>query len=233
MDLKIAICEDDALQSQALKREVTLWANERNVGVSVFGYPNAESFLFDYSEDQSFDILLLDIEMGKVSGIDLAKEIRKSNPTVQIVFTTGYYQYFSAGFDVSALHYLIKPITKEKLAPVLDKAVSNLSYRQRSVLIENPDGVFRIPLSDILFIESDRMHSVIHTVREVYRTRKGISQIEPLLSENFFRVHRSFIVNLSHVSKITKTEATLSSGDAVPIARGNYDTVYSELIKRL
>ena len=116
---------------------------------------------------------------------------------------------------------------------MLSKAVSNLTFRQRSIIIENADGTFRIPLSDILFIESDRMHTVIHTSSEVFRTRKGISQVEALLSENFFRVHRSYIVNLTHISKITKTEVTLSSNENIPIARGNYESLYSALISKL
>lgn len=233
MNLNIAICDDEQLQTEYLKNLVTEWAAQSGNSTKICTYPSAESFLFEYSEDQSFDILLLDIEMGKLSGIELAKEIRKNNSTIQIIFTTGYYQYFSDGFDVSALHYLIKPISKEKLFPVLSKAVSNLTFRQRSIIIENADGTFRIPLSDILFIESDRMHTVIHTSIEVFRTRKGISQVEALLSENFFRVHRSYIVNLIHISKITKTEVTLSSNENIPIARGNYESLYSALISKL
>ena len=89
MNLNIAICDDEQLQTEYLKNLVTEWAAQSGNSTKICTYPSAESFLFEYSEDQSFDILLLDIEMGKLSGIELAKEIRKNNSTIQIIFTTG------------------------------------------------------------------------------------------------------------------------------------------------
>ena len=134
MKLKIAVCDDDASERAYLYELAASWAarNHRHL-TEIKQYAGADAFLFDYAAEKDFDILLLDIEMPGTSGIELAKAVRRENSAVQIVFVTGFYEYFSDGFDVSALHYLIKPVDAAKLFPVLDKAVRHLSDRQRSI----------------------------------------------------------------------------------------------------
>ena len=184
-------------------------------------------------EEKDFDILLLDIEMSEVTGIELAKIVRKDNLAVQIIFVTGFYEYFSDGFDVSALHYLIKPVDERKLCPVLDKAIQNLEYRQRSVLITTSDADVKILLADILYVEAENVYVVVHTKQEIYRTRMSLAKFAEQLDETFFKVHRSFVIGLKYVKKITKTEIMMINGDIVPISRKLYDEVHSALIKYL
>ncbi|MBE6699807.1 MAG: response regulator transcription factor [Ruminococcaceae bacterium] len=233
MKLKIAICDDEANQIEYLSDVVTTWAKKNRHAVEIKPYSAAKSLLFDYCEEKDFDILLLDIEMPGMSGVELAKAVRKENATVQIVFITGYYEYFSDGFDVSALHYLIKPADERKLMPVLDRAVSNLTYRQRSVLLTSPEGDRKVSLADIEYVESENVHVAVHTVSGVYRSRISLAKFAEQLDETFIKVHRSYIVNLKYVKKITRTDITIVSGDLVPISRGMYDEVHAALIKFL
>lgn len=233
MKLKIAICDDEANQIEYLSNVVTTWAKKNRHAVEIKPYSAAKSLLFDYCEEKDFDILLLDIEMPGMSGVELAKAVRKENATVQIVFITGYYEYFSDGFDVSALHYLIKPADERKLMPVLDRAVSNLTYRQRSVLLTSPEGDRKVSLADIEYVESENVHVAVHTVSGVYRSRISLAKFAEQLDETFIKVHRSYIVNLKYVKKITRTDITMVSGDLVPISRGMYDEVHAALIKFL
>ena len=233
MKLKIAICDDEANQIEYLTDVVTTWAKKNRHAVEIKPYSAAKSLFFDYCEEKDFDILLLDIEMPGMSGVELAKAVRKENATVQIVFITGYYEYFSDGFDVSALHYLIKPADERKLMPVLDRAVSNLTYRQRSVLLTSPEGDRKVSLADIEYVESENVHVAVHTVSGVYRSRISLAKFAEQLDETFIKVHRSYIVNLKYVKKITRTDITMVSGDLVPISRGMYDEVHAALIKFL
>ena len=233
MKLKIAICDDEANQIEYLSDVVTTWAKKNRHAVEIKPYSAAKSLLFDYCEEKDFDILLLDIERPGMSGVELAKAVRKENATVQIVFITGYYEYFSDGFDVSALHYLIKPADERKLMPVLDRAVSNLTYRQRSVLLTSPEGDVKVSLADIYYVESENVHVAVHTVSGVYRSRISLAKFAEQLDETFIKVHRSYIVNLKYVKKITRTDITMVSGDLVPISRGMYDEVHAALIKFL
>lgn len=233
MNYKIAICDDEQNQIEYLKATITEWARINRHLCDIKTFPSAEAFLFDYSEDKSVDILLLDIEMKEMNGVELAKVIRKENRTVQLIFVTGYYEYFSDGFDVSALHYLIKPATKEKLYPVLDRAVSNLAYRERSVLIDTANGEIRLSLADIIYIEADKMYVNIVTASGKYRSRMAFSKIISMLDDTFYKVQRSYIVGLKYIRKITKTDITVSDGTLIPISRGIYDDVHSALIKYL
>ena len=95
MKYKIAICDDEVEQRKYLLEIVTAWARKNCHLVEVKQYRKAEDFLFDYEEEKDFDILLLDIEMSEVTGIELAKMVRKDNLAVQIIFVTGFYEYFS------------------------------------------------------------------------------------------------------------------------------------------
>lgn len=233
MKLKIAICDDEQNQIEYLLGVLSSWAGKNRHVVEIRTYSSAKSFLFDWSEEKDFDILLLDIEMPEMNGVELAKMVRKENSTVQIVFITGYYEYFSDGFDVSALHYLIKPADERKLLPVLDRAVSNLNYRQRSVLLTLADGDVKVSLADICYVESENVHVVVHTTSGIYRSRISLAKFAEQLDETFMKVHRSYIVALKYIKKITRTDITMLSGDLVPISRGMYDEVHAALIKFL
>jgi len=233
MKLKIAICDDDASQRIFLNEIVTAWAGKCRHMVECKEYADAKSFLFDYEEEKDFDILLLDVEMPEISGIELAKAVRRENAAVQIIFITGFYEYFSDGFDVSALHYLIKPADAAKLNPVLDKAVHNLHYRQRSVLLSTAEGDIKVSLADILYVESENVYMLVHTPGKTYRTRMSLAKFAEALDETFFKVHRSYIVGLKYIKKITRNEVTMINGDTIPISRGLYDAVHGALVKFL
>ena len=233
MRYKIGICDDDAAQRAYLAEIVAEWAKKTRSLAEVKQYSDAKAFLFEYAEEKDFDILLLDIEMPEISGIELAKAVRRDNSAVQIVFVTGYYEYFSDGFDVSALHYLVKPVDAAKLLPVLDRAAGNLSYRQRCVLVSTSDADVKVSLGDIIYVEAENVYVVIHTVRGTYRTRSALAKFAQQLDETFFKVHRSYVVGLKYIVKIARNSITMTNGDQVPISRGMYDRVHAALVKYL
>lgn len=233
MKLKIAICDDDADQRAYLADVTGSWAKRNRHLTEIRQYVDADAFLFDYCEEKDYDILLLDIEMPGMNGIELARAVRRESGAVQIIFITGYYEYFSDGFDVSALHYLIKPADVSKLCAVLDRAVDNLSHRQRSVLLSTPDGDIKVSLADILYLEAQNVYVVVHTARGNYRVRAALGRFCEQLDDTFFKVHRSFVVSLKYIRKITRADIAMTNGDVIPISRGLYDTVHQALIRYL
>ena len=233
MKLKLAICDDDAKQRDYLTDIVTAWGKKNRHLIELKQYISADSFLFDYEEEKDFDILLLDVEMPGRSGVELAKEVRKDNQAVQLIFITGFYEYFSDGFDVSALHYLIKPADAAKLTPVLDKAVGNLTTRMRSVLLSTSEGDVKLSLADIIYVEAENVYLNIHATHGNYRTRMTLGKFFEGLDDTFFKVHRSFLVNLKYVKLITRTDVTMTSGAIVPLSRGVYHDIHAALVKYL
>ena len=233
MRLKIAVCDDDAIQRGYLCEVAAAWAKREKHLLELRQYGRGEDFFFDYSEEKDFDILLLDVEMPGMNGIELAKKVRSESAVVQIIFITGYYEYFGDGFDVSALHYLLKPVDDGKLCPVLDRAVSNLSYRLRSIWVVCGEGSVKVALSDIIYVEAENVYVAVHTRAEKYRMRMALGKLAEQLDETFFKVHRSFIVNLNHVQGISRGEVTMVNGDKIPLSRGMYGEVHAALIRWL
>ena len=125
--MRAAICDDRAEDAQLVAQYVREWGESREESVALEMFPSAEAFLFAYDEDKNFDLLLLDVEMGGMDGVTMARRVRAENTAVQIVFITGYTDYIAEGYDVAALHYLVKPVREEKLFEVLDRAAARSS----------------------------------------------------------------------------------------------------------
>ena len=111
--MRAAICDDRAEDAQLVAQYVREWGESREESVALEMFPSAEAFLFAYDEDKNFDLLLLDVEMGGMDGVTMARRVRAENTAVQIVFITGYTDYIAEGYDVAALHYLVKPSARK------------------------------------------------------------------------------------------------------------------------
>lgn len=229
MNYKIAICDDETTELKYLSSLVTAWTKQSDNITAVSTFESAEAFLFDYAEHKDYDILLLDIEMGALNGVELAKQIRTNNNSVQIVFVTGYSDYIAEGYDVSALHYLMKPVNEGKLFTVLDRAAEKLKYNERTLILESDGEAVRILLYEIRYLEVRQNYVTVHAKSDV-TVKKTLSELEKKLDSRFFRTGRSFIINLSYIQRVTKSDVYLSDGSSVPLPRGMYDAVNRAII---
>jgi len=232
MDYHIAICDDSAADLKYIANLVFDWAKASARTVELKTFPSAEAFLFYYADDKNLDILILDIEMGGMDGVKLAKEVRRDNETVQIIFITGYSDYITEGYEVSALHYLLKPVQKEKLSEVLERAAHRISKNEKTLLLEASGEMVRIPLYEIKYLEVQRNYVTLHAKRD-YTFKKTLSEFETMLDDRFFRTGRSFIVNLTYVQRVTRTQIYLSDGSVIPLPRGQYEPINRAIISRL
>lgn len=231
MRYKIAICDDMEEDVKYISSAVNKWAEKENITVDIETFPSAESFLFRYAEQKTFDILLLDVEMRGISGIELAKQIRSDNNYVEIIFVTSHFELSGEGYEVDALHYLVKPITESKLTKVLSKADKKLSVEPLSLVVACNGQTIKLFEKDILYIESFQHYIVIHTNNCEYKLKENISSIAEKLSDVFYRTHRSYLVSLKHVVKISRTAVWVNNGTELPLARGKYDEINYAFIK--
>ncbi|MGZ9585676.1 LytR/AlgR family response regulator transcription factor [Paenibacillus marinisediminis] len=231
MTLHISICDDEQVEIKYLTTLINKWAVANKHRVVVETFESAEAFLFRYTEDKNTDILLLDIEMGKMNGVELAQHIRCDNESMQIVFITGFPDFMAQGYEVSALHYLMKPVNEGKLFSVLDKACKSLNKKERVIMLNINGEIVRIPVSNILCVEAFAHAVAIETTDGLYNVKQSITEIEHQLEEGFIRCHRSYIVGLKHIKRITKTEVILDNNRALPLSRRSYDKVNQAFIQ--
>ena len=230
MNYKIAICDDSDADRRYVLNMVRAWASSAGHTVHIDDFPSAESFLFRYAEESDYDILLLDIEMGAMDGVTMAKELRKSNDTVQIIFITGYSDYISEGYEVAALHYLMKPVSREKLFAVLNRALEKRKREERCLNLELGGEMVRIPFYDIRYLDVRQNYVTIHAKAE-YTVKRSLNEFEKELDDRLFRAGRSLIINLKYIRRVTKTEVSLSDGTLLPLPRGAYEPLNRAIIK--
>lgn len=228
---QFAVCDDRPEDSRLVARLASRWARQAGAEAEIESFPSAEALLFRYEEKKDFDVLLLDIEMTGMDGVTMAKAVRREDETVQIIFLTGYSDYILEGFEVAALHYLMKPVDREKLFTVLDRAVEKLRKNERALTLELPGELVRVPLYEIRCLEVRQNYVTVHA-KEDYTVKKPLGEFQRELDERFFRTGRSCIVNLACVRRVTRTEVFLDGGLTMPLSRGLYDAINRAIISR-
>lgn len=228
--LYITICDDEKAQLALLNSFVTEWGRLQKYELEIHLCQNADQFLFWQEDHKESDIMLLDIDMPGMDGLSLARELRSKGESLQIIFITGLTDYILEGYDVEAVSYLIKPVEKERLFSCLNKAKERCSKKSPSLLLEVPGGTARVKLADICYLESDAHDTQIHSIsfQNTIRCRTGIQELEKQLQEQsrfFFKIHRSYLVNISYISKITRKDVLMDNGETLPVARGRWETL--------
>ena len=231
--ISIAVCEDESAQAEYISSLVRGWIKKTGIAAELISFASAESLLFHYDDRKDADILLLDIQMGAMNGVELAKIFRKENDAVQIVFITGLPDFMAEGFEVSALHYLLKPVAEAKLHEVLDRALGRLRICERFVTLTAQGGKTRLPVSEILYAEAFSHNVTIYTPARDIGLYESLSAVEAMLGDGFIRCHRSYIVNIRRVAQVNRSELVLDDKKAtrLPLSRSYYNAVNEAFIK--
>ena len=229
MAYRVAIVDDSSVDAAFVEDVLNTWAQDRQAGVQAQRFTSAEKFLFRYADDKDWDILLLDIEMGAMDGVTMAKRVRQDNEAVQIVFITGYSDYIAEGYEVAALHYLMKPVNKDKLFTVLDRALEKRKQEERCLNLEAYGEMVRIPFYEIRYLDVHQNYVTVRAKQD-YTVKRTLGDVEKELDDRFSRVGRSMIVNLKYIQRVTKTDVYLSDGTVLPLPRGAYEPLNRAII---
>ena len=229
MAYRVAIVDDSVTDARFVESILTDWAGEKQTAIQAEVFSSAESFMFRYAEDKEWDILLLDIEMGAMDGVTMAKKVRAHNEAVQIVFITGYSDYIAEGYEVAALHYLMKPVNREKLMTVLDRALEKRKQEERCLNLELSGEMVRLPFYEIRYLDVRQNYVTVHAKGD-YTVKRSLNDFEKELDHRFHRVGRSMILNLKYIQRVTKSEVRLSDGTVLPLPRGAYEPLNRAII---
>lgn len=227
--LHLTICDDEPAQVMLMERWIKKWILERKIQGEITCCQNGDQFLFG-QEDGRTDILILDIDMPGMDGISLARRLRREGGDMQILFVTGLDDYALDGYDVDAVSYLIKPVEEEQLFCCLDRAWERCRKEDPVLLLEMPGGVGRVKLRDIRYLESSAHDTLVYCAQGggPARSKTGIRQLEEYVGQQggaFFKIHRSYLVNLAYVARITRTEVVMDGGEVLPVARGRWEAL--------
>lgn len=234
--MNIAIIEDEEVHKKLLATYLEAWSKEHNIGIRISGFPSAESFLFEWEENSNFDILFIDIQMQAMNGMEMARKIREKDKNISIVFTTGITDYLQEGYEVEAMHYLIKPIDEEKIRKCMDKVFAKCKVT-KYLLVRTKDEVIKVEEDKINYIEA-RGHGALIEIKEdkedsmIIESTDSISEIEKLIdSSKFIKCHRSYICNIENVHHIDKTDVHFDNGSIIPVSRRLYEKVNQSFIE--
>ena len=222
--MRIAMCEDNAHHASILKEIIEKWANSRSIVVDVRHFKSAEDFLFHWEGESQFDLAFLDVQMAKMDGMQLAKNIRAIDKAILIVFTTGIKDYVFRAYEIQALHYLLKPLKEQECFSVLSKAAVIVESKEHEVFaIIQENQIVRLHKDEIYYFEVQGHYVIAYTVHGDYRYKEKLSNVESVLHEpHFCRCHRSYLVNLRHIRVINRDNVQLSNLVCIPLSRNNW-----------
>jgi len=229
--VKIAICEDEDKYAEQLIGYINEWAENRAVPVEIFAHINAERFLYEWQESEDYDLIFLDIKMGSLTGMELAKIIRKTNNDVAIVFVTSMKEHVLKGYSVAAMQFLLKPARKEDCFICLNKVWQNNRVK-KYYLLDDLEKVFKISHADIICVEMFSHNATMTTVKGEYTFRKTITKILDELNDDLFvRCHKSYIINIRHVEAVSKSYAFMSNEREIPLSKNIAKEINDSFIK--
>lgn len=213
--LYIAICEDENSQLMVLRNKVQQYLKEKNIMATMETYDRSDLLKYDIQEGKYFDLILSDIEMPDMNGMNLARQIRNYLPNATIIFVTAYLKYAIDAYELEVFRYIPKNCLDEKLPKALEMAIKRIQIQlDRCYLIQTARKLEKIPLNQIVYIQRDGKNSMIITVdANVKSVRKSLSEVyKEIHSEDFVFVDRGSIVNIAQINGIQKDEILLSNG---------------------
>lgn len=221
--MKIAICDDNL----TIRKELFQLIQKQLLEVDIVEYQSGEELI---NTKESFDIYFLDIKMGKISGMDIAKHIRKQEEISRqksiIIFVTGYQEYMEAAFDVNAFHYLIKPIDVEKFSKVFSRAWKKVfvfeEQSKQYIIVKSSGTQQKILLKNIYYIESSNKKVIFHTTNGTLEVYKKMKELENTLGNTFYRCHRCYFVNMEKIYAYSTDNIQLTNGENLLLARKKY-----------
>ena len=213
--LRVAICDDD---ENTLRRTETMLQKYPKAEITTDAYVSGEALL---ASGKRYDILLLDIDMGELNGIETARRVREADKEVKLIYVTNYSDYTIFAFAVHAFAYLLKPLNEEELYAQLDEALSyGLPKREWTLEFQAKEGIVRVVSSRILYFEYLERQVVLHTVEGQWHLKRRITEVAREMEKYGFAMpHKSFSVNLYAVVSIRNYEILLTDGTLIPLSQ--------------
>lgn len=227
--MNIAIIEDSPQEQIKLQACIQNYFSKLQIFRTVDAYSDGESFL-ECWHDKTYDLIFLDIMMGGISGVDVARKIRETDSQCLIVFVSFSTEYAIQGFEVRAMDYLVKPVSQERFDRTMELCHDELIRHIRYIEVKESRTMIKLPLHSIIYTDYYNHYIQIHTPDRVIRSYQQFDAFSPLLLcyPQFLCCYRNCIVNMDRVSAVEKNDFIMDTGERVPIIRNNRNTIYQQ-----
>lgn len=233
--IKVAICDDE----QNVRGYLAGLIRKEEAACEISEYPSAQAYL---AAGEAHDLLFLDIELNATASMDgmaLARHLRNLPLDKQplIIFVTGHADYVYQAFDVEAFQYLVKPVDEHRFAEVFRRATERIVLREKqlrqTLVVQQAKTSKVIPLERIYYAESQGHKVLLHLEEGKLEYYGKISQLEQQLGDQFARIHKGYLVNLSHVAEYTRGQVTLANGERLMISKYKYSAFVKQHLRFL
>ncbi len=209
--LHLAICEDEQVQRVLIRKRLEEYMAKHHVETEIKEYDSGEQFLEDENR-KNIDIVLLDIYLEGMSGIELAKKMRDEGDSLQIIFITSSNEFAAEAYEVESVYYLKKPVEEDKFVKAMDLAMRKFNKLRSIEIFENRESK-KIYLSDIYYVETMYRKLVIHTALDEYVTYMTLSKLMDMIpKEDFAQISRFSLVLLNKVLSFDGHDVLLNNG---------------------
>ncbi len=219
--MRIAIVDDIAAERNLLHTRLNYKLKQRSIQADVLEYESGEAFLAD-AEQQPFTVVFLDIYMDGMSGMEAAKALRKLDTDCLLIFTTTSTDHALEGFQVRAMHYLVKPYTEQDLTALIDEILSRIPQPDNYLTVKVSGSDIQLPFKEMLYAEHFSHMIHVHTTENrVLTTRMSFGQFTAPLKEDdrFFLCSRGIVINMEHAVDFDGTAFLLDNGSSIPVSR--------------
>lgn len=216
--LNIAICDDEKYMSDKIKKLVSGFFARKNIKIKTCQFTNGEELL---KYNKNIDILFLDIQMEGTNGMEIAKKLRKHSFNGFLVFITVLAEMVFGAFEVQAYDYLVKPLNEKHFERTMERMLLSMqNSSEKSLLVKKGYENSIISFDNIISVEVIGRKIYLHLVSsEVVDFYGKIGELETKLGKNFFKCHRSFLINLKYLESYRNGTAYMEGGIQVPVSR--------------
>ena len=216
--INIGICDDELHYRANIKDILENLLSTYSIDYNIYEFSSGEELLSNYPKD--LDILIMDIQMKIINGMDTARQIRTFDQNLEIIFMTSFAEFMQEGYEVKAYRYILKPISEKKISRNILPCINEIMKKKNIYLTINVKNyIDRIKIDSITYIETDRPNLLIYTNDNQYATKMNISKMEKILSEyGFFRCHNSYIINLKLVESMNSNTVKIDK-EYIPISK--------------
>ena len=222
--IKIAFCDDDMEVLHQMNELLDRYRVERNEDITYAAFQSPFELLMEIEKGIRPDILFLDVVMPGQNGMDVAKEIRQYDTNVKIIFLTSSPEFAVESYTVGAYFYQLKPIWEESFFRLMDSVLSECEKKKKnSLILHSKDGITRINLQQLEYCEVLGRKLLFHL--ENGAVLEGAGSLDDLAGQlmqycNFFRPHRSFLVNMEYIQNISSRSIKMVNDAVIPIPHG-------------